>query len=152
MQPVTDKRKKLDQLLAQEYVLLYIKTGAPGLIIPPHLYSQPVVTLKISRLFRGSLTLEDKKIVTELLFGSNYFVCEIPYDSIWGVSSSAGDSFMWPDSAPPEVDLKGLAERAEATAAAPAAAAAATGQSKAKDTFASAAKKKDRPNHLKLVK
>jgi hypothetical protein len=61
------------------------------------------VTLRLSRFFKGRLSTDESEISAELLFGPEYFVCSIPWLSIWGASSIRGEEFVWAESTPPEI-------------------------------------------------
>jgi hypothetical protein len=98
-----EKRKRLDQLLSGEYALVHLNGKAAQVTLPEHLSINEAVTLKLSHQFRGSLELDDDKVVTNLLFSGNYFECVIPYHAIWGVTSEAGVNYLWPESTPAAV-------------------------------------------------
>jgi stringent starvation protein B len=90
-----EKKKIIEQLLSTEHVLLHIVPHAPGVKLPVHLMKTHTVTLKISRNFRGSLTLNATSVEAHLLFGTNYFECSVPFESIWGVTSGKGETTSW---------------------------------------------------------
>ena len=101
--PLHDKRGTLDRMLEDEYVIIHISPIAPGAVLPDHLTKDPMVTLKLSRLFRGAIELEENVILADLIFGDNYFTCHIPYTSIWGCTSASGKNIVWPAETPPEL-------------------------------------------------
>jgi stringent starvation protein B len=90
-----EKVKKIKKLLLDQHILVHLKPNFPGVDLPEHLRELPVVTLKLSSLFRGSLEVQDEKVVTELLFNSEYYRCEIPIDAIGAVTSVGGETFAW---------------------------------------------------------
>ena len=143
----TSKRETLERLLAQDHILVYANTSVKGLVVPPHLYSAPSVTLKLSKLFRGGLWFEEEKVTSDLLFGPNYFTCEIPYAAIWGVASADGDSEVWSDALPPQIEAN-LAKQAIA----PEHKIKRAGEPRTQTTSSSATKKTNRPSHLRRVK
>lgn len=98
-----EKFEAVNRLLNDEYALVHLNPAAPGVSLPVHLAVSPSVTLKISRLFRGALTVDEGKIVAELLFGSAYFTCVIPLDAVWGMTSVSGSNIVWPEDAPTDV-------------------------------------------------
>ncbi len=99
-----EKFEAVNKLLDnQEYVLVHINLKAQGYELPEHLLGSPTVTLKLSRWFRGSLAVNEDKIVTDLLFNGSYFTCVIPYESIWGMTNPAGETMIWADAIPAEV-------------------------------------------------
>lgn len=108
--PTKEKHDTVNRFLFDEYVLVHLTPSSAGVVLPDHLASQPMVTLKLSKLFRGSMSVEADKVVAELLFGGTYHTCVIPFEAIWGVTTVKGKNIIWPESAPAEV-IKSLAER-----------------------------------------
>ena len=98
-----DKPKAINRYLIDEYLLVHVNPQAAGTTLPAHLMSQITVTLKLSKLFRGGIAVEDDRIVTDLLFGEDYFTCIVPFTSIWGLTTMKGESMVWPESVPPHV-------------------------------------------------
>ncbi len=110
-----EKQITLDRFLQDDHAMLHIVPSRPGVEIPEHLIEQTTVTLKVSRLFRGRLTItEGVGIEAELLFSNEYFTCKVPFDAIWAVTSSSGQMRMWPEDTPEEI-LASLAAPAGAT-------------------------------------
>ncbi|MFN4895658.1 MAG: hypothetical protein ACK5GN_13200 [Pseudomonadota bacterium] len=93
----------VERLLNDEQVLVHINPNFPGVVIPPYLIDNRTVTLRLSRYFKGRLSTNDREISAELLFGPSYFVCSIPWGSIWGASSVRGEEFVWTESTPPDI-------------------------------------------------
>lgn len=101
--PAADQKTTIERLLDDEQVLVHLNPAAEGVIIPPHLSDNRTVTLRLSRFFKGALSLDSEKVTAELLFGPEYFTCVLPWDAIWGASSIRGQEYVWPESAPDEV-------------------------------------------------
>ena len=101
--PHTDQKTTIERLLNDEQVLVHINPAYPGVAIPPYLMDNRTVTLRLSRFFKGRLSTDESAISAELLFGPEYFVCAIPWLSIWGASSIRGEEFVWAESTPPEI-------------------------------------------------
>ena len=97
------KQNTINSLLDGEYLLVHIRTQAENLEIPTNLMNNPTVTLKLSKLFQGAMTISEEKIAADLIFGGSYFTCQIPFDAIWGATSDNGKTLFWPASAPKEV-------------------------------------------------
>ncbi len=95
-----EKLKTLNRCLLDEYVLVHINPKAPDVIVPEQLALQPTVTLKLSRLFRGAMQVKTDRVEAELLFGSSYFKCVLPFNAIWGVTNYKNENFIWGQSAP----------------------------------------------------
>jgi stringent starvation protein B len=90
-----EKYKLIDKLLIGDHVLLHVFPQLPGVSLPNDLMNHNSVTLKISRLFRGGLEMLNDRIESNLLFGNSYFLCILPYDSIWGLTSDSGKTYTW---------------------------------------------------------
>jgi hypothetical protein len=101
-----EKYDTLNRLLEEEYTLIHLDPEIEGVALPQHLKETPTVTLKVSRFFRGTLTVEAERVVADLLFGANYFTCVIPFEAVWGLTSAAGSNVMWPDNTPLQVREK----------------------------------------------
>jgi hypothetical protein len=102
-EPSSDQKMTIERLLNDEQVLIHLNPQHLGVTIPPHLRDNRTVTLRLSRFFKGSMSTDEHQITAELLFGSEYFTCEIPWSSIWGASSVRGEEFVWTEAAPPEI-------------------------------------------------
>ena len=110
-----ERFEAINRLLEQEYVLVHLNTGAQDLSIPDNLRANPIVTLKLSRWFRGAMEVSENQISAELLFNGKYFSCLIPLRSIWGATSAKGENLIWPAAVPP-----GIMQSLSALQAAPA--------------------------------
>jgi len=98
-----DQKTIVERLLNDEQVLVHINPGFSGVSIPAHLAENKTVTLRLSRYFKGELTTDEDRITADLLFGSAYITCTIPWLSIWGASSIHGDEYVWREAAPEEI-------------------------------------------------
>ena len=107
----TDQKTTIERLLDDEQVLVHINPTTPGVVIPPHLSENRTVTLRLSRFFKGDLSLDDQKVTAELLFGPEYFTCVLPWECIWGASSIRGQEYIWAESAPDEILEMFLSQR-----------------------------------------
>lgn len=116
-EPRTEQKKTIEKLLNDEQVLVHINPQCQGVMIPNHLFDNRTVTLRLSRFFKGALTTDAEKISAELLFGQDYFSCQIPWNSIWGASSIRGEEFIWAEAAPDEILDMVLAHKEERRAA-----------------------------------
>ncbi|MEN9846023.1 MAG: hypothetical protein RIS36_1170 [Pseudomonadota bacterium] len=108
-----DQKTTIERLLDDEQVLVHINPSTDGVVIPPHLSGNKTVTLRLSRFFKGDLSLDDEKVTAELLFGPEYFTCILPWDCIWGASSIRGQEYLWAESAPDEILQMFLSQRDE---------------------------------------
>jgi len=99
-----EKYITLDRFLADDHAMVHIVPAVDGVLIPAHLKSQTTVTLKMSRLFRGSFKMnKETGIEAELLFSNEYFTCKIPFESIWAATSASGQMRMWPEDTPEDI-------------------------------------------------
>lgn len=138
-----DQKTTIERLLDDEQVLVHVNAQASGVSLPPHLSENRTVTLRLSRFFKGDLTISEDKVVAELLFGSEYFTCVMPWNSIWGASSIRGEEFIWAEAAPEEILQLVLAQQQQQQQM----------KSASSDySRASTAGKKARPTHLRRVK
>lgn len=90
----------INRLLIDEFVMVHLNPNAEGVIVPLHFKGQEMLTLKLSKLFRGKLIVEKDKVEAELLFGQEYFECQLPMQAIWGVTSYQGHTQVWQDNVP----------------------------------------------------
>lgn len=98
-----NQQSTIERLLNDEQVLVHINPAFAGVVIPAYLMDNRTVTLRLSRYFKGRLATDERQISAELLFGPSYFVCSIPWGSIWGASSVRGEEFVWTESTPPDI-------------------------------------------------
>jgi hypothetical protein len=108
-----DQKATIERLLDDEQVLVHINPATPGVVIPHHLSENRTVTLRLSRFFKGDLSLNEEKVTAELLFGPEYFTCVLPWECIWGASSIRGQEYIWAESAPEEILTMFLSQRDE---------------------------------------
>lgn len=98
-----EKHKTIERWLLDQYVILHVDGANPAVVLPSHLSGNRNVSLKVSKLFRGSLIVEREEISAELLFGNDYFTCKLPMSAIWGATDVHGKSIVWPADTPDEV-------------------------------------------------
>lgn len=98
-----DKFNHLNKLLFDEFAMIHVNTSVQGLVIPNHLLSEPSVALKLSKMFMGKLVVEKDQITAELRFSGEYFTCQVPWNSVWAISSFKGETAIWPDEIPEQM-------------------------------------------------
>jgi hypothetical protein len=106
-----DQRTTIERLLDDEQVLVHVNPAATDVELPPHLRDSRTVTLRLSRYFKGELFTDETKVTADLLFGSSYFSCVIPWKAIWGASSIRDEEFLWAEAAPPDILELALAQQ-----------------------------------------
>lgn len=94
------KRRLIDEWLGNDHVLLHLDSRVSAVKVPDNLLGNPLLTLKVSRLFHGRIDLEESGISVSLKFSGEYFECFIPWNSIWAVSSDKGERKVWEDVLP----------------------------------------------------
>ena len=90
------------QLEQDEYILVHLNPAKENLQIPDSYRELPTVTLKLSYGYPDELEITTESIKTNLLFDGVYFACELPFDAIWGCSTSTGRNYIWPESINPD--------------------------------------------------
>jgi hypothetical protein len=90
---------QLQRLLIDEYALVHLNPKSVGVEVPEEFKSQEVLTLKLSKLYRGKLDVTRERVLAELLF-EEYFTCIVPLAVIWGMTSVKGETYIWPSAAP----------------------------------------------------
>lgn len=90
-----EKHDTICRLLEEEHVLVHLDSQVPGVVLPAHLRSNPMVLLKLSRLFRGATAVEEDRVVAELLFNGVYFTCVIPFEAVRALSGAKGTTVLW---------------------------------------------------------
>lgn len=98
-----EKQSLINKCLDDDHVLIHLDSRSTGVELPSPLLAQPMVTLKLSKLFKGGVEVQADKIIADLLFDHGYALCSIPLAAVWGVTSAAGKNFVWPQSTPVEV-------------------------------------------------
>ena len=93
----------LHRLLLDEFVMVHLDPNHSGVVVPLQFLKQEMLTLKLSKLFRGRLDLTKEKVEAELLFDDDYFSCLIPLDAIWGATSHQGRTQVWKDKLPKSI-------------------------------------------------
>lgn len=112
------KQDVITRLLNFEYILVFVNTGAEGLIIPEYLKVEPTVTLKLSSHFEGKMEIHSDRVEAVLRFKGQYFPCTIPMNAIWGASTPKGSNYFWFESAP-DIVLKAAEKKGEVVAKKP---------------------------------
>ncbi len=93
-----------------DHVLLHLDSRK-GAVVPEHLTNNHSVTLKVSYLFQGETKADSEKISSYLRFSGDYFLCEIPWSAVWGMTSDKGDNIVWPEDLSSEALLHAAANK-----------------------------------------
>lgn len=105
------KKKHFEFLLEQDHVLLHLDSRRVGVIVPKSLSDNPALTLKVSKLFEGEMTYDNSSIVAYLKFSGEYFRCEVPWSSIWGMTSAGGEQKIWQEEFPKELIIEAAKQK-----------------------------------------
>jgi len=111
---MSEKLEHFDALMAGDHALIHLDTRKPGVQIPEQFAAQFALTLKLSYAFQGETTRDEKEIRAYLKFDGEYELCVIPWDSVWGMTSEAGEQRIWPSELPKELALELVKERWQA--------------------------------------
>lgn len=104
---VEDKKIEIiNNYLTEEYMLIHFDARVDGVSLPDHLMNNPTVSLKLSYNFMGGMEINSERIWAKLLFSGKMVDCYIPFQAIWGATSSSGANMIWPEFAPKEIMLQ----------------------------------------------
>lgn len=97
------KIKSFELWFKDDHVLVHVDSRVEEVIVPQHLKNNHALTLKLSSLFQGKTTYDNKGITAFLKFSGDYFECFIPWKTIWGMTSAQEENTIWPDDLPREL-------------------------------------------------
>lgn len=97
------KQAVIERLLNFEYILAFINSSVPGVVLPEHIKNEPSLTLKLSYHFEGKMEVLEDRIEAVLRFKGQYFSCVLPLNSVWGISTPKGSNYLWMECAPESV-------------------------------------------------
>ena len=105
------KRQTLLQYLQRGVAMVHLDARRPGVVVPRQHADDAHLRLNLS--FRYSIPdfeIDDRRIQATLSFAGAPFQCILPWESIFGITSHAGDGQVWPEDLPTEV-MQTLATR-----------------------------------------
>jgi hypothetical protein len=100
------KKKFFEEGMKEDHVLLHLDARRSGVEVPAHLKDNPALALKVSYLFQGKTTHDDKAVTSYLKFSGDYHECVIPWLAIWGITTSKQKNQIWPEDVPKELVLQ----------------------------------------------
>jgi stringent starvation protein B len=101
---VPSKRQTLLQYLQRGVAMVHLDARRPGVVVPPQYATD--AHLRLNLCYRYSIPdfeIDDRRIQATLSFAGTPFQCVLPWESIFGITSHAGDGQVWPEDLPTEV-------------------------------------------------
>jgi stringent starvation protein B len=101
---VPSKKQTLLQYLQRGVTMVHLDARRPGVIVPPQYAGDAHLRLNLSyRYSIPDFEIDDRRIQATLSFSGAPFQCILPWESIFGITSHAGDGQVWPEDLPTEV-------------------------------------------------
>ena len=101
---VPSKRQTLLQYLQRGVAMVHLDARRAGVVVPPQYASDAHLRLNLSyRYAIPDFQIDDRRIQATLSFSGAPFQCILPWESIFGITSHAGDGQVWPEDLPTEV-------------------------------------------------
>ena len=101
---VPSKRQTLLQYLQRGVTMVHLDARRPGVVVPPQHATDAHLRLNLSyRYSIPDFRIDDRHIQATLSFSGAPFQCVLPWESIFGITSHAGDGQVWPEDLPTEV-------------------------------------------------
>lgn len=106
------KKQTLLQFLARGVAMVHLDARRPGVVVPTQFEGEAHLRLNLSyRYSIPDLVVDERRVQATLSFGGRPFQCLMPWESVFGITSSAsGDGQVWPEDLPTEV-MQTLASR-----------------------------------------
>ena len=106
-----EKRLCFEEWMKGDHVLVHVNTRLQGVEVPLAHQGNPALTLKLSYHFRGETTHNNLLIESYLKFDGQYQKCLLPWESIWGMTSSESENRIWPQDVPKELYVQMAKDR-----------------------------------------
>ena len=101
---VPSKKQTLLQYLQRGVTMVHLDARRPGVAVPPQYAGDAHLRLNLSyRYSIPDFEIDDRRIQATLSFSGASFQCVLPWESIFGITSHAGDGQVWPEDLPTEV-------------------------------------------------
>ena len=116
---VPSKKQTLLQYLQRGVTMVHLDARRSGVIVPPQYATDAHLRLNLSyRYGIPDFEIDERRVQATLSFSGAPFQCVLPWESIFGITSHAGDGQVWPEDLPTEV-MQTLANRKERPPPAP---------------------------------
>jgi stringent starvation protein B len=113
MARVPDKRQTLLHFLERGVAMVHLDARKAGVVVPSQYEQEPHLRLNLSYRYNiPDLEMNERLVQATLSFGGRPFHCVLPWGSIFGITSHAGEGQVWPEDLPGEV-MEGIATRRE---------------------------------------
>lgn len=102
-------RQKCDQLRAmldEGLVMIHLDPRPTEVVVPPQFKSQPMLRLNLAWGFNlPALDIDEEGVYAVLSFNRANFGCSIPWSAVFAMTwpDLEHDGYVWPDSAPAEI-------------------------------------------------
>lgn len=101
---VKDEKKNVISLyFGGDHCIVHVDSRHPDVNVPTQYRSTPAVSFRLSQNFVGLTEFSEHGIESDLLFGAQRYLCFLPWESVWGVTSETGAYTLWSESIPPEI-------------------------------------------------
>jgi stringent starvation protein B len=111
MARVPDKRQTLLHFLERGVTMVHLDARKAGVVVPPQYAEEPHLRVNLSYRYNiPDLETTERWIQATLSFGGKPFRCLLPWESIFGITSHAGEGQVWPEDLPGEV-MDGIATK-----------------------------------------
>lgn len=113
---IPGKRQVLLAFLERGVAMIHLDARRPGVQVPAQHRGEAHLRLNFSYRYRiPDFEIDEQGVQATLSFGGQSFLCVLPWESIFGITSQAnGDGQVWPEDLPVEV-----ADTAQTPASAP---------------------------------
>jgi stringent starvation protein B len=113
---VPSKKQTLLQYLQRGVTMVHLDARRPGVLVPQQYATEAHLRLNLSyRYHIPDFEIDDRRIQATLSFSGSPFQCVLPWESIFGITSHAGDGQVWPEDLPTEV-MQTLGQKERPTA------------------------------------
>jgi stringent starvation protein B len=102
---VPDKKQTLISYLRRGVAMVHLDARRPGVVVPQRYIGDAHLRLNLSfRYAIPDFDIDDRRIQATLSFSGQPFQCILPWEAVFGITSSAsGDGQVWPEDLPVEV-------------------------------------------------
>src|ERR1700756_5233321 len=101
---VSGKKQLLIAYLQRGVAMLHLDARRPGVSVPPQYRHEAHLRLNLSYRYNiPDLIIDETHVQATLSFGGRPFQCQVPWSSVFGITTNAGEGQVWPEDLPVEV-------------------------------------------------